>query len=188
MATITRQFLMILLLVPQLLTTLAQTCSNHTFSDNKLFDSCKDLPMLQAHLHWNYIPSTKSVHVAYRAAQESTGWIAWAINPTGKGMVGSQAIVAFQNSNGTMTAYPTAITSYSPSMQPSSLSFQVSNISAEYTKGEMTIFAIVGPLAKETSTNLVWQAGTSVLNDIPQGHSTSGPNVQSMDTVDFHSG
>ena len=103
-------------------------------------------------------------------------------------MVGSQAIVAFRSSNGSMTSYPTAITSYSPSMQPSSLSFQVSNVSVEYNKGEMTIFAVVGPLPNGTSVNLVWQAGNSVSNNIPQGHPTSGPNVQSMETLDFLSG
>ncbi|KAL5581718.1 hypothetical protein UlMin_014160 [Ulmus minor] len=185
MGIISRQFIIICLLIPQILASLAQTCSNHTFSNNQIFSSCKDLPVLQANLHWNYIPSTKSIQIAYRAKQTSAGWIAWAINPTGTSMVGSQAIVAFLNSDGSMNVYPTPLTSYSPSMQPGSLSFQVSNISAEYTKDEMTIFALVGPLASGTSINHVWQAGNSVSNNIPQGHPTSGPNVQSMGAVDF---
>ena len=188
MDTILYQLLLICILIPQILTSHAQTCSQHTFSEGQTFDSCRDLPALNAHLHWSYTPSTKSAHIAYRAAQDSTGWVAWAINPSGSGMAGSQAIVAFHCSNGSMIAYPTAITDYNPSMQPSALSFQVSNISSEYAKGEMTIFAVVGPFAKGSSVNHIWQAGDSVSNDIPQRHQTSGPNVQSMEKVDFASG
>lgn len=187
MDLISRHFLLVCFLMSQVLTSYAQTCSKHIFWSNRSFSSCRDLPVLHAHLHWNYMPSTKSIQIAYRAAQTSEGWIAWGINPTGTGMVGSQAIVAFRSSNGSMTAYPTSITSYNPSLQPSSLSFQVSNISAEYAKGQMTIFAVVGPLTTGTSVNHVWQAG-SVSDNIPQGHGTSGPNIQSMATVDFLSG
>lgn len=70
-------------------------------------------------------------------------------------MVGSQALVAFQNSDGRMTAYPTPVTSMNPSMQPDTLSFKVSNISATYDNNEMTIFAIVGPLENGTTVNHV---------------------------------
>lgn len=99
-------------------------------------------------------------------------------------MLGSQAIVAFRYSNGSMAVYPTPINSYNPSMQPGALSFPVSNISAIYANNEMTIFAVVGPLSNGTTSNHVWQAGP-VSNDNPQIHSTSGPNVESMATIDF---
>ncbi|KAL0001535.1 hypothetical protein SO802_015316 [Lithocarpus litseifolius] len=141
--------------------------------------------VLQSHLHWNYIPSTRSIQIAYRATQTSTGWIAWAINPTGTSMIGSQAIVAFLNANGTMTAYTTPITSYNPSMKQAALSFRVSNISATYAKNEMTIFGVVGPLNNGTTVNHVWQAGSSVEYNIPQMHPTSGPNIQSVGILDF---
>lgn len=100
-------------------------------------------------------------------------------------MVGSQAIVVFHNSNGHVTVYPTPITSYSPSTQPGTLSFQVSNISAEYANGEMTSFAVVGPLDNKSTVKHVWQAGDTVSNNIPQTHPTSGPNIQSMGTVEL---
>lgn len=176
------------IVVSLLLVSSAQTCSNYTFSTNRVFSSCSDLPYLQAHLHWNYISSTKRVQIAYRATQASDGWIAWGINPTGTGMVGSQAIVALRHSKGSMTAYTTAITGYSPSMNPGTLSFSVSNISAEYSHNEMRIFAVIGPLSNGTVVNHVWQSGSSVSNDIPQMHSTSGENVQSIGKLDFQSG
>ncbi|KAI9177313.1 hypothetical protein LWI28_013586 [Acer negundo] len=163
----------------------AKTCKKYTFPSNKVFHSCRDLPVLQAHLHWSYIPSTRSVHIAYRAAQTPKGWVSWAINPTGTGMIGSQAIVAFSRIDGSMNVYPTPINSYNPSMQPGSLTIPVSNISATYGNNQMTIFAVLGPLLNGTTFNLVWQEGSTVSNGIPQMHSTSGPNIESSETLDF---
>ncbi|KAL0307327.1 UNVERIFIED_CONTAM: cytochrome and DOMON domain-containing protein [Sesamum radiatum] len=163
----------------------AKTCSNSTFSLDRVFNSCSDLPYLGAHLHWDYIPSLGKVSIAYRARQISTGWIAWAINPTDTGMVGSQALVAFRNANGSMIVYPTSITSYNPSMLPGELTFQVSNISAEYKHNEITIYAIVGPLENGTIVNHIWQAGNSVSSNIPQIHSMSSSHLQSMGKIDF---
>lgn len=185
MAVTSRIMLIICIITSLLYISTAQTCSSYTFSTNEVFHSCIDLPVLQAHLHWNYIPSTRSIHIAYRATQTSTGWIAWAINLTGTGMAGSQAIVAFHNSSGIMTVYTTPITSYTPSMKPETLSFPVSNLSAMYANNEMTIFAVVGPLQNGTTVNHVWQAGSSVSNGIPQIHPASGSNVQSKGSLDL---
>ncbi|KAF5741383.1 cytochrome b and DOMON domain-containing protein [Tripterygium wilfordii] len=185
MALTSKYILLTSILLSLTLMSSTQTCSNYTFSNKQVFRSCSDLPVLQGHLHWNYMPSTKRIQIAYRATQTSTGWIAWAINPTATAMLGSQALVAFRYPNGSMTAYPTPITSYNPSMQPGTLSFKVSKISATYANNEMIIFAEIGPLNKRTTINHVWQAGSSVLNNVPQIHPTSGANIQSMDTVDF---
>ncbi|KAF3771806.1 Auxin-induced in root cultures protein 12 [Nymphaea thermarum] len=70
----------------------AQTCMPQNFT-NKIFETCIDLPVLNAFLHWTYSPSNGTVDVAYWATPASAGdWVAWAINPTGQRMVGSQAI------------------------------------------------------------------------------------------------
>lgn len=163
----------------------AQTCKNHTFTSNRMFNSCVDLPYHQAHLHWNYFPSTDKVAMAYRARQDVKGWVAWAINPTQTGMVGAQALVAFRNSNGSMMVYPTPISDYNPSMLPGTLTFQVSNISAEYKNNEMTIFAVLGPLVNITKVSHVWQSGYAVSNDVPQMHEISSTNLQSFGDLDF---
>ncbi|KAG6419653.1 hypothetical protein SASPL_121875 [Salvia splendens] len=161
------------------------SCHNHIFSSNRVFTSCTHLPSLEAHLHWNYTPSLARVSIAYRAKQVPKGWIAWAINPTSSGMVGSQALVAFRTSNGTMRVYTTAIASYNPSMLPAQISLPVSNISTEYVGNEMIIYAAVGPLLNGSVVNHVWQAGASVSSNIPQIHSTSPPHLQSMGTINF---
>ncbi|KAI3907349.1 hypothetical protein MKW98_010699 [Papaver atlanticum] len=133
----------------------AQTCSNYTFSRYKVFHSCSNLPYLNANLHWNYIASTKKIEIACRAPQSSHGWIAWGVNPTGTGMAGSQVIVAFSHSNGSMIAYPTQLKSYTPTMQPGSFIFPVSNIKTEYSNNEIMIFAVIGPM-DNSNVNHVW--------------------------------
>lgn len=102
-------------------------------------------------------------------------------------MVGSQTVVAFQKSDGTMDAYATPVDSLSPTMQPGDLSFPVSNIAAEYTNGEMIIFATVTLPENKTTITQVWQEGP-LNGDSPGIHPTSGPNVQSFGSLDFLSG
>ncbi|KAL8205325.1 hypothetical protein R6Q57_008876 [Mikania cordata] len=87
----------------------AVTCSNHKFtSKGSVYTSCKDLPHLSAQLHWTYNSTMGVAKIAYRARQQgANGWVAWAINPNQIGMVGSEALVAFVNSNGSVTwVYP----------------------------------------------------------------------------------
>ncbi|KAK4372943.1 hypothetical protein RND71_008327 [Anisodus tanguticus] len=187
MASSSTSKLLFCVLASLFLVTSAQNCSNYTFTANKTFTYCKTLPYLEANLHWNYNSSSTKVSIAYRAKQDPKGWVAWAINPTRKGMVGSQALVAFHNTNGSMIAYTTQVTSYSTSMQKADLSFQVSYISAEYLNNEMTIFATIGPLGNGTTVNHVWQGGSSVASEIPQMHSLSSPHLQSFGQIDFHS-
>ncbi|KAM7498409.1 hypothetical protein LguiA_022823 [Lonicera macranthoides] len=188
MAMTSRSILHFSVLVSLFLISSSQTCSDYTFTSNRVYSSCINLPHLHAYLHWNYSLSTAKVSIAYRARQTSRGWIAWGINPQGMGMIGSQAIIAFHNHYESLTVYPTVITSYRPSMLPGTLSFQVSNVSAEFANNEMIIFAVVGPLADPMNVNHVWQVGRSVLNDIPQMHSVALSNLQSMGKLDFTSG
>lgn len=164
----------------------AKTCKDYKFSGKKVYNSCIDLPVLEGHLYWNYSNTSNQAEIAYRATLPRGGWIAWAINPTDTGMVGSQALVAFLNStDGKPTVYSTRIKDYKPSMEPEPLSFDVSSLSAEHVKDEMVIYAVIGPLVNATTVNQVWQTGKSVSNNVPRMHPISGPNVESTGTLDF---
>lgn len=125
--------------------------------------------------------------IAFRKTGASTtNWIAWALNPTRQGMAGSQALVAYRHSNGTVIVYTTQVDA-SGSMQPASLSFGVPNISAEYTGGDMIIFATLQLSASLVTTNQVWQEGP-LSGGSPGRHPTTGQNIQSVGTVNFVSG
>lgn len=175
------------ILVTMFLSTYAQTCSNYAFSSNKVFSGCNDLPVLNSFLHYTYNPSSQSLEIAYRHTNvDSSKWVAWAINPTSQGMAGSQALVAFQQSDGSMRVYTSPITAYSTQLAEGDLSFPVSDLSATYSNNEIIIYATLG-LQNGSTLNQVWQEG-QLSGNAPTRHSTSGDNVRSMGTLNVLSG
>lgn len=166
----------------------AQSCKSYAFSSNKIFRACNDLPVLNSYLHWNYDSSSNKLQIAYRhTGITSSKWVAWAINPTSTGMAGSQALVAYQQNDGTMRAYTSPISSYQTSLQEGKLSFDVPDLSATLANNELIMFATIELSNTSTTVNQVWQDGP-LSGNAPQIHSTSGSNVQSMGTLNLLSG
>ncbi|XP_052184148.1 cytochrome b561 and DOMON domain-containing protein At3g25290-like [Diospyros lotus] len=165
------------------------TCLSQKFTNNKLYDHCSDLSQLSSYLHWTYDSSKSSLSVAFVAPPaKSDGWIAWALNPTGTGMAGSQALVAFKDSKGSMNVKTFDISSYS-SIVPSNLSYDVTEKSAEYSDGMMMIFATLTlPEKGKTTVNQVWQVGPSVAGGFPAKHEFQPANLNSKGTLDLLSG
>lgn len=170
------------------LSTYAQTCSNYAFTSNKVFTSCNDLPVLNSFLHYTYNPSSQTLDIAYRHTNfDSSKWVAWAINPTSQGMSGSQALVAFQQSDGSMRVYTSPVTDYSTQLAEGDLSFPVSDLSAVVSNNEIIIFATLGQQNGSSTLNQVWQEG-QLSGNAPTAHATSGANVRSMGTLNVLSG
>ncbi|MBA0705378.1 hypothetical protein Golax_017578, partial [Gossypium laxum] len=167
----------------------AEPCDNHRFRGGKTFASCIDLPSLNCSLHWNFHSLTQTVDVALRRnrVDQKTRWMSWAINPHSKGMVGSLALVAFQKDDGTMVAYTSPITSYATQLQKGDLSFPVNGVSSILEGNEMIMFATLALPANTTTVNHLWQEGPLVGN-VPRMHPLSGPNMGSMETLDFLAG
>ncbi|GAV91403.1 Cytochrom_B561 domain-containing protein/DUF568 domain-containing protein [Cephalotus follicularis] len=165
-----------------------QPCSTHNFPNTKQYAACSDLPTLNSSLHWNYHPSTHEVDIAFRHSGNSDSrWIAWAINPTSTHMIGSQALVAFKKSDGTLAAYTSSITSYETQLQEGNLSFAVHGVSALFEDNEIAIFATLELPSNTTIVNHLWQEGP-LSGDTPMMHGLSGANLESYGTVDFISG
>lgn len=172
-----------------LLSTAQSSCGSYTFASNKVFSLCSDLPYLNSFLHWTYDPSSGTVQIAYRQTQvDPSKWVSWAINPTSLLMSGSQALVAFQLSNGTMKAYKSPVADYQTELKEGDLSFPVSDLTATFSNGEMTIFATLQLQNTTTTFNQVWQSGPVASDDKLGRHETSGPNVQSMGLFNLLSG
>ncbi|XP_058205821.1 cytochrome b561 and DOMON domain-containing protein At3g25290-like [Rhododendron vialii] len=165
------------------------TCSSQTFTNNEVYANCLDLPSLTSYLHFTYTPSTSSLSIAFQAPPSQTdGWISWAINPTSAGMAGSQALVAFKASNGSMTVQTYNISSYALAA-PGKLSFEVKNTSAEYSGGVMRIFAtLVLNEGMGTTVNQVWQVGPSVTDGVPDKHAFQAANLNAKGTLDLLKG
>ncbi|KAJ4846163.1 hypothetical protein Tsubulata_025106, partial [Turnera subulata] len=164
-----------------------QACHSLTFRDNQAYATCNDLLRLNSYLYWNYYPANQTADIAFRKPETSTSnWIAWALNPGGQMMAGPQALVAYQDSDGNMVAYATPV-SGTPTMKPGNLSFGVSNLRAEYSGGEMIIYATLQQDSTLLSTNHVWQEGP-VRGGSPRMHDLSEDNMLSFGTLNFASG
>jgi len=116
----------------------------------------------------------------------SSNWVAWALNPTGQGMVGAQALVAYQNSSGVMHPYTSNIPSHDiTTLRQSTLSFQLSGLKAISSGNEVIIFATIKP--PKTTIAQVWQVGP-LSGGTPAAHQQIGPNVQSTSNINFLTG
>ncbi|KAH1197230.1 Cytochrome b561 and DOMON domain-containing protein [Glycine max] len=166
-----------------------QPCNSYKFPNNFNYAACEDLPVLESSLHWKYHPSSGAVDVAFNKANvKGSSWVAWAINPTSKGMLGSQAFVAVYKQDGSIKAYTSPITSYATMLQEGNLTFPVYGVSASYTNGHVIIFASFQLPGNTTLVNHAWQEGLVSDDGTLRPHSFSRANLQSFGTLDFLSG
>jgi hypothetical protein len=147
------------------------------------------LHVLESSLHWNYYPEISKVDIAFKKNNaKDSSWIAWAINPTSKGMIGSQALIGYRRSDGCFKAYTSSITSYETRLQEDNLSFPVYNVSGMYINGSMIVFASLELPTNVSLVNHVWQEGLVSNDGSLSAHIMTGPNIQSFGTLDFKSG
>ncbi|CAI9770672.1 unnamed protein product [Fraxinus pennsylvanica] len=183
--TLAALFLATLLVLPPSLAA-AATCTSQTFTNNKLYSFCNDLPALNSYLHWTYDPAQSTLTVAFIAPPaKPNGWISWAINPTATGMIGSQALIAFKDSKGAMTVKTYNVSSYGP-VTESKVWYEVKESSAEFSSGVMRLFAtIVLPKNLKSTVNHVWQVGPSVTGGVPDKHEFQTGNLNSKGRLDL---
>ncbi|KAJ0972462.1 hypothetical protein J5N97_020421 [Dioscorea zingiberensis] len=167
---------------------MAASCSSASFSKNRTYASCEALPHLSAAIHWTFDPANSSISLAFTAPPAaSSGWIAWAINPNGVGMIGSQALIAFRHSDGALKVDTFNITSYA-SIKPSPIDFPSWDLEAEASSGAMVLFAKVKLPKGKTEINQVWQVGTSVTGGVPDKHAMSPENMAAKGTLNLVKG
>ncbi|KAK7387159.1 hypothetical protein VNO78_27709 [Psophocarpus tetragonolobus] len=189
MALVRNAVLFVTLLTGMFVHGAAQACSSYKFPNNVKYAACEDLAVLESSMHWNYEASSGVVDVAFKKANvNGSVWVAWAINPTSKGMVGSQAFVGVHKSDGTIKAYTSPITSYSPIMQEGNLTFPVYAVSSSYTHGHLIIFATFQLPRNTTLLNHAWNHGFVSDDGTLRPHSFSLSNLHSFGTFDFVSG
>ncbi|KAG6508612.1 auxin-induced in root cultures protein 12-like [Zingiber officinale] len=167
----------------------ASRCSSTTFSADRTFAHCRDLPHLDASLHWTYDSTARNLSIAFVATPASPeGWVAWAINPSGGGMRGSQALIGFHQANGSMGVKTYNITEYGP-IAEGRIDFQPADLAAEFSGGAMRIFGkLVLPQKMSPTVKQVWQVGATVANGVPQRHEFDRENLEAVGLVDLSRG
>jgi len=154
----------------------------------KAYSLCQSLPQLSATLSWTYHSGNGSVDLAFRAKPgSSTGWVAWGINPSGGGMVGTQALIALRQSNGTMSCNTYNVTSKRATLVPSPISFHATDLSSVYDNGQMTIFAKVVLPSNKSKVKHVWQVGSKAQGLNPSVHDMANGNLNSLGSIDLAS-
>lgn len=165
-------------------------CSTFTFSNGRILSNCQSLVRLGSSIHWNYSADAGTISIAYRAPQKADGWVAWGLNLNGQGMIGTQAIVGLQasNGNGSMNVFTTPISNRSPTMKQTPLSFPIANLAGDFSNDVMTLFATITLPNNTTVFNHAWQASNLVSGGVPVAHPTNGDNILSFGSLDFLSG
>ncbi|XP_038899335.1 auxin-induced in root cultures protein 12-like [Benincasa hispida] len=189
MASFSHFFLFLTLISSSLSLSHSLTCSSQSFPANRSFTNCQDLPYLNAFLHWTYDPQNSSLSIAFLAPlPRPLGWVAWAVNPTATGMIGSEAFLATLSDGGHIASITTFnVTSYSSVLPSLSLSFPFWDVAAESTNGHLCIFVTVKVPAKAKSLNQVWQVGPSVDSGsgIPTAHEFKADNLNARSVLVF---
>ncbi|XP_027338228.1 cytochrome b561 and DOMON domain-containing protein At4g17280-like [Abrus precatorius] len=172
-----------------LLTSSAQTCKGQTFTNNKVYTSCRDLPHLTSYLHWTYNQNTGSLDIAFRHSgiSSTNRWVAWAINPTNNlnsAMVGAQALVAIPKSGGAPRAYTSSISGYSTQLAEGNISYPHSGLTATHQGNEVTIYATL--TLPNGTTNLVhlWQDGP-ISGSTPGIHDQNPANLGAKESLNL---
>jgi hypothetical protein len=155
------------------------SCSSYKFTNNNTYTKCTDLDQLSASLHWTY-NSDGTLSIAFIAPPAApTGWVAWGINPTAESMVGTQALIAFKESNGSMTVKTYNITS-TKSVQESPILYETSDLSSEFgSDSNIVLFATLKIGKSVESLNQVYQVGSSVTKGVPDKHAFKQENMAS---------
>lgn len=153
-----------------------------------MFATCVDLPRLGASLHWTYDTAASSLSVAFLAAPPSGGWVAWGLNPSADGMIGTQALIAVPKGGGAYEVQPYPISGYSLG-SPGSLSYQTSNLAAELgNDGRLRIFGTLKLPNGTGEVNQVWQVGPFSGGSIGSHSTTNADNLNSKGKLNLLTG
>lgn len=144
----------------------AQSC-NVLLTSNRQFTACQTIPEVGANLAWRIRnDSSNAIDFAYSGtAPSASGWVGWGINPAGAGMVGTQALIAFQSTTGAVVyQYPvTGAVKGGQSLIPGDLTLNFTDTSAVVSGAEMTIFSTLNLKAGDSiSMQYVWGQGRTV--------------------------
>lgn len=188
-----------MLALPFLLFTIAYSTCNEPFNQilqKRSIRNCKKLATLGAEFGWNYnMGNNTEIDIIFGVnLKETPSWVAWGLNPGDEPqMVGTKAIIAVVQPNGSLSVETYSITSSTKigcELLPSVVDFEVKRKEAESsnTSDYFTLSAtLVLPSAKYNISNLnhVWQVGFFADGLQPMQHPATLQNFDSTDTIDL---
>ncbi|CAM8943923.1 unnamed protein product [Rhodiola kirilowii] len=174
---------MVLVTVPSAVQ--SQSCKSQKLGNKKTYALCENHKALDSQIHYSYNVTNSSLSIAFVATPAKRGgWVSWAINPTGTGMVGAQAFVAYEFNNSIQTT-TLNITGYRM-LTPGKLAFDFWDVSADKNNDVITLYASLAIPNNKTVLNQVWQVGPDIdANGEILPHAFSGDSLLSKSVLNF---
>ncbi|KAL6845912.1 hypothetical protein ACP4OV_023360 [Aristida adscensionis] len=147
------------------------------------YANCVALAPLGATLHWTYDAKAASLALAFVASPPAsgngTGWTSWAVNPTGTGMKGAQALLALKT--GPSSAYVVNtynLTGYGKLPATSTpIEFAATDLAADESGGEVRLYGKLQLRPGMDVVNHIWNVGADVVGGAPLKHSFAPENL-----------
>ena len=155
---------------------------------------CESLSVQGATIAWtlqNEDAANRTLNVLFSGvAPSSSGWVGWGLNLGPKpAMVGTQAFIAFQASNGS-TILTYNLSSYDGGFSCAPIDLEVLSTQVQILAGttiQMLVSLRLQP-NQSTSLNHVWNRGPSVSNFIPASHDLDAADLLGLKTIDMATG
>ncbi|KAI3466266.1 hypothetical protein Pfo_022929 [Paulownia fortunei] len=185
------------LLSPSPLFANAQSCSEDFLTEVKKINipqHCRK-KTLGAEFAWSFNKTSRQLDIAFGAMldDETAGWLAWGLNPQGRHMVGTRALIGIKQQNSSLEWHQYNITDATkrgcPLLLSDDIGLNVSNYSFVYLEGigyYVILATILLPYEYNSSrTNVVWQIGKAATEREPRMHPKSLENFNTAETIDL---
>ncbi|CAN6182846.1 unnamed protein product [Urochloa humidicola] len=153
----------------------AGSCAADKLPANRSYAHCAALGPLGATLHWTYDAKTAILSLAFVAAPPAGGWVSWALNPTGDGMKGAQALVAFKRGNPPAFLVNTYNLTGHRALggDPTPIAFASTDLAADESGGKVRIYGKLQLRPGMEVVNHIWNVGSST----PVKHALAKENL-----------
>jgi len=163
----------------------AESSCSKTLGDTT-FDKCSYFAQLDSTLSWTYYPANGSMDFGFKAKPPAKGgWVGWGINPTTSGMIGTQALIGFQQANGSLVTMAYNVNTAVGTIPPSAISYPAHNLRSTFESGSITVFATVILPMNKTVVNHTWQVGAAVDGLSVEPHPLGNTNLKSYGPLDI---
>nr|CAB3457485.1 unnamed protein product [Digitaria exilis] len=168
------------------LAAVAGSCADDNLPANRTYAHCAALGPLGATLHWTYDAKTAQLSLAFVAATTpgangtGVGWVSWALNPTGDGMKGAQALLALRTS----AASPYVVNTYNLTgyhalgANSTPIAYKATGLAADESGGKVRLYGTLQLEQGMEVVNHIWNVGSTVTADgAPFKHAFAQENL-----------